>query len=71
MRSPLKRSIANYKSKEYVGLSKKYENIVLRECMQIGGSTIIRLNKEKDQLIEEIKQIKELLRDKLDERIVK
>jgi hypothetical protein len=39
--------------------------------MQIGGSTIIRLNKEKDQLIEENKQIKEILRDKLDERIVK
>jgi hypothetical protein len=29
--------------------------------MQIGGNTIIRLRKEKDQLIEENKQIKEMV----------
>jgi hypothetical protein len=47
------KSLANYKSKEFVGFSKVHENVVLRECMQIGGNTIIRLRKEKDQLVEE------------------
>ncbi len=38
--------------------------------MQIGGNTIIRLRKEKDQLIEENKLIKEMIGHKLDETIV-
>ncbi len=65
------KNLSNYKSKEYFGLSKVHENVVLRECMQIGGNTIIRLRKEKDQVIEENKQLKEIVGDKLDERIIK
>jgi hypothetical protein len=65
------KSLANYKSKEFVGLSKTRENVVLREYVRVGGKTIIWLRKEKDQLIEENKQIKKMVGDKLDQRIAK